>query len=151
MARPRESTEFLNIVSVSKSLAALGGREGGWVSPILTVYLMPSSDWVPCVPEGERLLWLQRMETLVGKDRGEGPRAGVSAPSRASWEPSLDSGETYSPTALGADWVPPLTSGNWVIQDQKHSRPALLSFVMTVIQPNLPSLLLFGSNHLSSC
>lgn len=121
------------------------------MSPILIVYCIPSSDLVLCVPERDRLLQWQRMETLLGKDRGESPRAGGSALSKASQEPSLDSGETYHLVGLRNDWVPLLSSGNWAIQDRNHSRLVLLSFVMNVTQLYLPSVLLFGSDHLSSC
>lgn len=149
LARPREPTQLLNIYYLCKSLTALGRGESGWVSPNSIVYCIPSSEWVPGVPRGDRFLQQQGIETLLGKDRGESPRAGSSALSKASQEPSCDSGETYHLAGLGDDGVSLLSSGNRAIQDQNHSRPVLLSFVVNVTQLYLPCLLLFGSDPLS--
>ena len=62
LVRPREATKLLNIYYLCKSLILPGRWGGGWVSAILIVYCIPSSAWVPCIPEGHRLLQLQGME-----------------------------------------------------------------------------------------
>lgn len=105
---------------------ALGGRkEGGWVSPfLLTVPQTLGTN----VSSRVGLPWMQGMESLQGKARPEGPRAGDSALAKASQEPKSDSGGTHHLTVLREDGVSLRMPGSWIMQDQGHSSPALLLF-----------------------
>lgn len=83
---------------------ALGGRnEGGWVSPFLLT--IPQALTGYHVSSRVRLPWLQGTESLQGKAQREGPRAGVSAPAKASREPKSDRGETHHLTVFREDGV----------------------------------------------
>lgn len=51
-------------VSTSPLMACGRRNEGGWVSPILLAFYMPSSGWVPGAAKGERLPQLQGRDSL---------------------------------------------------------------------------------------
>lgn len=143
LAKPGECTRLLNTDCFCESPRAPGGgREGAEVSPTLPAYCVPASDWAPHAPT----------DTRSGDSPGEGPERGSQSravrPTRGLTGSQLRPWRNSPPGMIGSTAEPrkPDPSGPGPLpffQDK--------SLVMLVSQLYLPSLLLFGPEHLSSC